>query len=117
MTRHERAVARRKIRQLKTVGRGRAIIQALLEALGATTTYAEREPRRREKLPQTELYGSHFELKPNGLYDGEGKPTGHTIVRVFSAQPGEIVTSRGGTHTNAPLTRYMVRPDRSLRKI
>ena len=117
MTRQERKAARAKIRQLKTVGRGRAILQFFQDALSATTTYSPREPRRRVKVPWRPLYGSYIALEADGVLGADGKPTGVKLVRKWTHQPGDIVEGNVKSHTDAPLKRYMVRPDHSLRAI
>jgi hypothetical protein len=97
------------IRRAMTFGRARAIIAWLLDALSATTTYAEREPRRRVKHKWRPMYGWDLKLAPDTkLLDADGKPTRVKIAKIFTHKPGDIITSDNGK-------KYMVRPDQSLR--
>jgi hypothetical protein len=106
-------------RQSNHAERARAIVKDLLDSLGATTSYAQREPRRRVKLPWRALYGWQlaFTAKKGSVLDADGKPTQIELVKKFTAEPGDIVTSRASVRTGAPARRYMVRADRSLRAI
>lgn len=101
-------------RVAKHAARARAVITDLLDSLGATTSYAQRTPRRREKLPWRALYGGQLAFTGDGLLDAEGKHTGIKLVMKWTHEPGEIVESASRARTGAPARRYMVRADRSL---
>ena len=82
-----------------------------MDSLGATTSYRESTAKKTERPPKWRtFYGSGFKMVPSGVLDADGKPTGYRVVQEWTAQPGEVITSRGGQ-------KYMVHPDHSLRTI
>lgn len=107
-------------RQVRARARALAVTAVLLAGLDATTSYHEPvTPRTPRYRGQTTFYGWQLALqaKKGAVLDADGKPTQFELVKQFSAQPGEIITSKGNKRTGAPLTQYMVQPDHSLRRI
>lgn len=110
-------------RRAKVTERARNVLRFLLTGLDATTSYNEpltaRTPRYKGA---TTLYGWQLALTPDTskLLGPDGKPTAFMLTRQWTAQPGEIVTSRQlerNADGDLRARRYMVRPDRSLRRI
>lgn len=117
LTATERRRAKLMARKAKAAERARRVLRSLLTALDATTTYREPLTARTPRYKGASvLYGSKLALKqkPGSLLDADGKPTQFALTVEWSAQPGEIISSRGNRRTGAPVTRYMVRPDHSL---
>lgn len=116
-------------RRKSFVERAKKVAQFLLDELGATTSY-DRKPfyycnkcgyagfserhsgckynaaevsRRRDKLPETTLYGWNLAVVPDGkLLDADGKPARLKIVKRFTHAPGDVVTSRAQRRIELP---------------
>jgi hypothetical protein len=101
------------LRQAQHLAMKEMILKDLLDSLGATTSYDEPTSMPTPRPPAwSDFYGWDLALEADegAILTSDGGPSKLRLVKRFTANPGDIINSRGGQS-------YMVRQDHSLRKI
>src|SRR5262249_37861708 len=94
------------------------VCKFLQDELSATTSYGATEPRRRVKIPWRAVYGWELAAvdRPGSLLDADGKATEKILIKKFSHEPGDVITT-SPKRTRGEVVKYMVRPNHELRRI